>query len=311
MSAFERVEVVEANRKGASEALCDLVTEHALALLCHEELEPDLERGLEPEQDPALGGDQLVRPREVRRVGLDAERPSKPLTAPGAREEARARPERATGEIVERRAERLPVERARPRGVAHVDEPVEGREEIRLVPVVERPVDEDEPLLARGQAFRLSQVARGAASDRGERHALRDVGVPEEVVRDEPRAGAEDDRHPAVLGTGRQPVEQVSQRAVRESGEDRVAGKVGGSRPSEDLVPGDERPADVERLGVERLRERGDKARPIEPRRPVERHDARAVPRDLRGQRRDPDLDLAPGDRVAGLSVVRHAGGLA
>ena len=157
----------------------------------------------------------------------------------------------------------------------------------------------------------MPQVARGAASDRGERKALGHVGVPEEVVRDEPCAGAEDDRHPAVLGTGRRPVEQVSQRAVRESGKDGVVGKLGGSRPPDDLVPGDERPTDVERLRVERLRERGDEAPPIEPRRPVERHDARAAPRDLRDQRPKPDLDLAPGDRVSGLSVVRHAGGLA
>ncbi len=99
VSSVERVQVVETNRKRASEALCDLVTEHPIALLCHEELEPDLDRGLEPEQDPALRGDQLVRPREVRRVRLDAERPSQPLTAPGAREEARTRPERATGEM--------------------------------------------------------------------------------------------------------------------------------------------------------------------------------------------------------------------
>ena len=45
----------------------------AAALEAHQQLEPDLDGLLVPEQDPAFGRDQLVRPGEVWRVGLDAE----------------------------------------------------------------------------------------------------------------------------------------------------------------------------------------------------------------------------------------------
>ena len=55
------------------------------------------------QQDPALGGDQLVRPGEVRGVGLDPELVAKPLPAPRAGEERRTRPERAAGERPQRR----------------------------------------------------------------------------------------------------------------------------------------------------------------------------------------------------------------
>ena len=42
-------------------------------MLGEEQLEPDLHRRAVAEEDPALGGDQLVRPGEVRLVRLDAE----------------------------------------------------------------------------------------------------------------------------------------------------------------------------------------------------------------------------------------------
>ena len=76
VTAAERVQVVEANRERPAEALGDVDAEHLLALLSHEELETDLERRLEPEEDPALRRDELVRPGEVRRVGLDPQCPS-------------------------------------------------------------------------------------------------------------------------------------------------------------------------------------------------------------------------------------------
>ena len=172
--------------------------------------------------------------------------------------------------------------------------------------ILERPVDVEEPLLAPPLVLRLPEIAHRAASDRGERHALRHVGVPEEVVRDEPGAGAEDERDAVPLRTRRQCVEEVAQRAVGESRKDRVVREVGARRPSPDLGPRSQRAADVERRCPESLRERADDALPGKRRRPVERDDPRLAPRDLGGKWLATDLHLAAGDGVAGLGLVAH-----
>ena len=84
VAALHRVEVVEPDRECGAESLCDSRPENALGLLRQKELEPDLHRRPVAEEDPALGRDQLVRPREVRLVGLDSELRPQPLTSPGA-----------------------------------------------------------------------------------------------------------------------------------------------------------------------------------------------------------------------------------
>ena len=225
VAAPEGVEVVEADRERDSEALGDLCTEEARALEAHEQLEPDLDGLVVAEQEAALRRDQLVRPGEVGRVGLDPEAPAEPLPAPGAGEERRPGAEGSAGEVVKRPTEGVTGQRARPSGIGDLDVAVERRSERLLVPVENGPVDEEQALLRAGLARRLAQVAGGAALHGVEADALRDVGVPEQVVRNE-RAARAVDEHDAALRERRQLVEEVGERAGAEAAEDGIAGKL-------------------------------------------------------------------------------------
>ena len=71
--ALERVEVVEADREGRAEPREELGPEDSLGLCRHQQLEAHLELGVVAEQESALGRDQLVGPREIRRVGRNPE----------------------------------------------------------------------------------------------------------------------------------------------------------------------------------------------------------------------------------------------
>ena len=76
VTALERVQVVEADRKGGAEARGDVRPEDLLARRRHQELEANPDDLVTPEQENALGRDELVRPGEVRRVRRDPERAS-------------------------------------------------------------------------------------------------------------------------------------------------------------------------------------------------------------------------------------------
>ena len=291
MAAVERVQVVEADREGRTEPLGDGRAEHPLALERHEQLEPDLDGLVGAEQDPALGRDQLVRPCEVRRVGWDAEPAPEPLPAPRAWEERRTRAKRPAGEVVQGQPERVARHRPGPGGVAHVQEPVDDRRQLTLVPVEDRPVDEKQTLLGSGLPLGLAEVARGPAAHRFQRLCLREVGVPEEVVADE-RAARAVDEHDVAGGRGWQPVEQVGEPAVAEPCEDRVAGQLGAGGPSQNLGPRREARADVEHPRAQRGRERDGELLPRHCSRAVERDDPRGAPLTLGVERLEPDVDL-------------------
>ena len=75
-----------------------------------------------------------------------------------------------------------------------------------------------------------------AAPHRGERDALRDVRVPEQVVRDERRSRPDDERHAVVLGRGGSSSKRSLSEPLGEPREDRIAGKLR-SRPFADEPP--------------------------------------------------------------------------
>ena len=73
VTALERVQVVEADRERRAEPRGELRAQDPLGLRRHQQLEAHLDAVVAAEQEPALGRDQLVGPREVRRVGRDPE----------------------------------------------------------------------------------------------------------------------------------------------------------------------------------------------------------------------------------------------
>ena len=125
MTAPERVEVVETDGEGGAEAFGNRCAEHVLAVERHEQPEADLDRLVAAEQDAALGRNQLVRPGEVRRIGLDPEPLAQPLTAPGAGKEGRPGAERPLRERSERGPEDVADDGAETSGVGRVDVAVE------------------------------------------------------------------------------------------------------------------------------------------------------------------------------------------
>ena len=136
------------------------------------------------------------------RFGASVSIPSslaQPLTAPGAGKEGRPRAERPLREGSERAPERVADDGAETSGVGRVDVAVERGGERFQVPVEDRPVDEQQPLLGAARAWRLPEVGQVAATDGLEARALRNVDVPEEVVLDERRAGSMDE-HDTLLG---------------------------------------------------------------------------------------------------------------
>ena len=149
--------------------------------------------------------------------------------------------------------------------------------------VEHRPVDEEQSLLAAGPVA-LTEVRR----TRRERLPLRDVGVPEDVVRHERGAGAVDDPRAAR----RERVEELAQLSLEETAEDGIARDLERGRAPDDLVPGRVRVAQVEPLEGKLVPGNG--------RRAVDRDDelARGVG--------PASLDLAADDRVGRERVVAH-----
>ena len=147
------------------------------------------------EEDPALGRDQLVGPREIRGLGRDPEDVlAEPLPSPRPGQEGRPRAERLPGELVQRLPE-ASLRRASAASPAR-----SGRRRGRVAAGAS--------CLCRsstGQSTKSSRCSepgsptgwpRLPASPRriaGQSVSLRDVGVPEHVVLDERAAGAEAD----------------------------------------------------------------------------------------------------------------------
>ena len=142
----------------------------------HQELEADLDRLRRAEQEAALGRDQLVRPREVRRVGLRCRACGEATGRPTGREGRSAASERAGREVDQRAPERISVERARRRrtSVRSNSDRAGGREPACAGRA--GPVHEEEPLFgARLPGGRLAQVR--AAPCRGPLRACRRLGT--------------------------------------------------------------------------------------------------------------------------------------
>ena len=132
---------------------------------------------------PRARSARTTRRGSARRVSMPSSR-CEPLPAP------RARAGRSGACETGRRARSASVARsaspASQRGAAgsvEVDVAVDPREQRLLVAVEHRPVHEQQPLLRAARARGLADVRRLAASDRRQRQPLRDVGVPELVVR--------------------------------------------------------------------------------------------------------------------------------
>ena len=144
---------------------------------------------------------------------------------------------------------------------------MDGREPL-LVPVEDRPVDEEQALLRAGLARRLAEVSGGAPSHRVEADALRDVGVPEQVMVDERAARAEDERD-ALLGNPRQLVDEIGGATGAKAGEDGVPRQLAVARASANLLPRHVVAAHVDGLGAESARQAA--PRPAATRRPPAR----------------------------------------
>jgi hypothetical protein len=280
-------------------------------MLGEEELEPDLHRRAVAEEDPALGRDQLVRPGEVRLGRLDAEPRSQPLAAPGAGEEPRTRAERPTGEPGESGPQAVAGERARHGRVGDVDETVEPVRVRPLVPVEQRPVDEQEPLLGPDLTRRLAEVRCLAALHRGQAVGLRQIEPPQQIVRDERRPRADDQRErPAGARVG-QLAEQLAEVDCRDPREGGVVGERRVGRQALDLCPRQRMPSHVDDLDVnaepcERRAQTGGRPVPRDGRRSVDRDDLDAVPSTVLCERLVAHLDGALAERVRRLRVVAH-----
>ena len=178
--------------------------------------------------------------------------------------------------------------------------------------VEDRPVDEEEPLLAAALARGLPEVGCRSFVDGGKAESLGKIGVPEEIVLDESAAGAEhDDR--AVRCHARQFVEELDEVPFEDAAEHRIAVQDAGRSPSLDLLPWSEKVASVDQLRpdtspLEFLDESREQAIPGERSRAVDGDDPAVLPCECVRQRRVADLDLAIRDRVGGIRVVGHAG---
>ena len=110
--------------------------------------------------------------------------------------------------------------------------------------VEQRPVDEEQPRLRAACAGALARVRRLAAPHRRERVPLGHVCVPELVVGDERRAGAEHDR---VAFDTRKLAEEPGELTVAQPPEDRVVGRA--ACAALDLFPRKQRVPDVDGVG--------------------------------------------------------------
>ena len=217
----------------------------------HQELEADLDRLRRAEDDPALGRDQLVRPREVRRVGVDAERAAKPLPAPRAGKECRPRSKGPAGQLVQRAPQRISVERARRLDVGQVEIAIEPAGERLLVPVEDGPVHEEQPLFgalpeAGWPRFGTSPCRTAASVSRFGTSAYQRTSCSTSAL---PGPNTTHDiRIVARTGT-RELGEEVRERSLEDAGEHRIAGKLGFGRAPQDFLPRGERLAHIDRSG--------------------------------------------------------------
>ena len=214
-----------------------------IASLCggHQQLEADLEA---VDEERRLGRDQLVRPREVRRVASRRRARAGATARPTGREgrsaacgRAGGRGRRASGGARRRRASAVRRDREQ------VDVAVDARERASCLwrSSSGQSTNSSRCSVPRAPA-RLADVRRLAAPHRRERVPLGDVGVPELVVRDERAAGPEDDRPRLRRAAARRRGRRATPSA--DAPEDRVVGRAVG-RAALDLAPGQERVADV------------------------------------------------------------------
>ena len=147
----------------------------------------------------------------------------------------RTRPERPTGEPRERRPQAVAGERARHGRVGDVDEAVEPVRVRPLVPVEQRPVDEQEPLLGPDLTRRLAEVRCLAALHRGQAVGLRQIEPPQQIVRDERRPRPDDQGERPAGARVRQLAEQLAEAdcpgSARRRGRRRAPGRSSGARP--------------------------------------------------------------------------------
>jgi hypothetical protein len=214
---------------------------------------------------------------------------------------------------VQRAPKRLTVEGTRRFDVAQVEIPVDPLCQRLLVAVEHRPVDEEESLLCARLPDRLAEIGRLALSNRLEAMSFREIGIPENVVLDEraPRPEHEDD-----VGVSRRnawkPVQEVGKRPVEDPAEDGVARQLRCRRAPANLVPRDERCANVHgpaRLSrsAQSLTEIGSNAFPGERRRAVHRDDARAAGGQLRDRSLVTAHRLGARDGITRVRVVAQA----
>ena len=273
-----------------------------------EQLERDLDPGLRPaDEDPALGRDELVAEGGVACLRVHAELALRPVAAPRGGVERRPGPDRLRGEGGQRPAQAFSVERRRDRRVVLRVEPAihVGAEGVAVL-VEERPVDVEEPPGGRRSVtVPLSEVGDLAGDRGGFGEPLRQVGVPEDIVLQQRRAGTVDDEDATVRTRhGRDRVEADTEVAVRDRLEVRVAAQHRRRRAGEDVRPRREVVADVPRLDddaetvIDRASKAGDQGRPVE--------DVRSVHGEHRGSgRQRPDGGVeAPDHRSAHRGVA-------
>ena len=313
ITAADGVEVIEADREGDAELLDDARSEDAGRLVREHHVERDLERGRVAEQDPALGRDELVAESGVRAWVVRAEHVARPSPAPRHRQERGTRPERTRRYGAQGSAERLTIHRSRRGRIAriHVARPSPG--ERTPMPVLDRPVHEQETPRRPCRAVGLAEIRGAPFFDGAQGESLRQVDVPDSAIARERTAGTEHDREHAILwldprGLGR---EQVLESAVEPRREHRIVAERAALGATDDGFIGREAVSRVDQamrdvppseLGAELRHEPS----PVERGRSVERDDRRPHAGELVGERAEATSDRVADHRIAWFELVRQ-----
>ncbi len=229
IAAVHRVQVVEADRERGAERRVHRLAQHLPRMQHAHQLERQLHLALRPlaDEDARLRGDQLVAEGGVPGLRSETQLALRPVTAPRRGVEVRPGAHRAAGQPRERGPHPVPVQPRRRRGLLHVQPAVDPGRQGVPVPVEHRPVHVEQPPQL-GRPAGQAQVLPAARRHRGLRVPLRQVRVPQHVVRGQRRPGAVHQQQP-VGGArhGRRSVEQVVQGVVRQAREIGVVGLLG------------------------------------------------------------------------------------
>ena len=315
VAALERVQVVEADRERRCRSARRPPARGFVRPPPPSAARSPPRRLVAAEQEPALGRDQLVGPREVRRVGLDPEPASQPLAAPRPGQEGRPDAERplregpraTRGERRPRASAGSPDRRRRDSDRSAGGAPACGgrasASRRRGAAAPNRP----RPPAGRRSRRAPSEPARGSAT--WERRRTRAGRASGARCRGRRRPSCRSATR-SLRGPSTRSASSPSKIRAKTGSPGSTAADVRRSISSHDAK---ERRASSSSTSTSCAASASARACgkrvPGQCRRPVDGDHARSLPGDLGGQRVESALDRTPDDRVPRVGVVAHAGG--